>query len=226
MAIFCEQAAHGTSVYCRLGHPDGAGLRAGNGVGCRRMAGLEVRVGIQSHGQGLETTLAQVAARGAGRAGRAGAGAAWRHGDHAVFHRAPGGRAAWSWAGRRGRGGLHGTGRRGSQASAPICCRSTRRMSWSLRTRCAARSAACRSRRVARTWYLRPQDLPDSVNTGGLEVTAGYEGPARQRHVQLRRACLRPFSVDTESGDVRLLDYAICEDGRRAGEPADRGRAR
>ena len=44
-----------------------------------------------------------------------------------------------------------------------------------------------RSAEVARTWYLRPQDLPYDVHAGGLEATAGYKTRARFRHVQLCR---------------------------------------
>src|SRR5205823_8672299 len=28
---------------------------------------------------------------------------------------------------------------------------------------------------IARTWYLRPQDLPGDIDPGGLEVTLGYK---------------------------------------------------
>ena len=59
-AIFCEQAAHGTTVYAGWGIPMVPGFEQA----VARMTpdgGLELRVGIQSHGQGLETTLAQVA---------------------------------------------------------------------------------------------------------------------------------------------------------------------
>src|SRR5262249_58600877 len=31
---------------------------------------------------------------------------------------------------------------------------------------------------IARAWYLRPQDLPNDVDPGGLEATIGYK-PAR-----------------------------------------------
>ena len=58
--IFCEQAAHGTTVYAGWGIPMVPGFEQA----VARMTpdgGLELRVGIQSHGQGLETTLAQVA---------------------------------------------------------------------------------------------------------------------------------------------------------------------
>src|SRR5262249_4948424 len=59
-AIYCEQAAHGTSVYYGWGipmvpgHEQCAARLTPDGV-------LELRIGAHSHGQGMETTLAQVA---------------------------------------------------------------------------------------------------------------------------------------------------------------------
>ncbi len=58
-SIFCEQGAHGTSVYYGWGIPMVPGFEQA----VARLTpdgGLELRVGIQSHGQGLETTLAQI----------------------------------------------------------------------------------------------------------------------------------------------------------------------
>ncbi len=60
LAIYCEQAAHGTSVYSGWGIP----MVPGHEQATARLTpdgGLELRVGVHSHGQGLETTLAQVA---------------------------------------------------------------------------------------------------------------------------------------------------------------------
>src|SRR6202020_2845125 len=60
VSIYCEQAAHGTSVYAGWGIP----MVPGHEQATARMTpdgGLELRVGVHSHGQGLETTLAQVA---------------------------------------------------------------------------------------------------------------------------------------------------------------------
>jgi carbon-monoxide dehydrogenase large subunit len=60
MSIYCEQAAHGTSVYAGWGIP----MVPGHEQATARMTpdgGLEIRVGVHSHGQGMETTLAQVA---------------------------------------------------------------------------------------------------------------------------------------------------------------------
>src|SRR3989442_5715056 len=60
VSIYCEQAAHGTSVYAGWGilmvpgHEQASARLTPDG-------GLELRVGVHSHGQGMETTMAQVA---------------------------------------------------------------------------------------------------------------------------------------------------------------------
>jgi carbon-monoxide dehydrogenase large subunit len=65
---------------------------------------------------------------------------------------------------------------------------------------------------VARTFYRRPQDLPDDAPGGGLEVTAGYKAQRDSGTFSYAaHACI--LEVDTQTGDVRILDYAICEDG-------------
>src|SRR5580698_2835401 len=60
LSIYCEQAAHGTSVYAGWGIPMVPGFEQAN-ARITPDGGLEIRVGVHSHGQGLETTLAQVA---------------------------------------------------------------------------------------------------------------------------------------------------------------------
>src|SRR5262249_916751 len=60
LSRYREQAAHGTSVYYGWGIP----MVPGHEQATARVTpdgGLELRVGVHSHGQGLETTLAQVA---------------------------------------------------------------------------------------------------------------------------------------------------------------------
>ena len=108
---------------------------------------------------------------------------------------------------------------RDSLALARICCR--RR----------GRSGACGEWSGHRAWrkcgasdrgsgahlYLRPQDLLADVAPGGLEGDLRLQSAARQRHVQLRSA-YRGGSVDTELGDIRILDYVICEYGGHAGQ--------
>ena len=60
LAIFCEQGAHGTSVYSGWGIPMVPGFEQAT-ARLTPDGGLELRVGVQSHGQSLETTLAQIA---------------------------------------------------------------------------------------------------------------------------------------------------------------------
>ena len=60
LSIFCEQGAHGTSVYSGWGIPMVPGFEQAT-ARLTPDGGLELRVGAQSHGQSLETTLAQVA---------------------------------------------------------------------------------------------------------------------------------------------------------------------
>ena len=62
LSIFCEQGAHGTSVYRGYGIPMVPGFEQSN-VRLTPDGGLEVRVGVHSHGQSLETTLAQIASQ-------------------------------------------------------------------------------------------------------------------------------------------------------------------
>src|SRR5919201_6408698 len=60
LAIYCEQAAHGTSVYAGWGIPMVPGYEQAT-ARLTPDGGLELRAGVHSQGQGLETTLAQVA---------------------------------------------------------------------------------------------------------------------------------------------------------------------
>jgi carbon-monoxide dehydrogenase large subunit len=209
MAIFCEQAAHGTSVYAGWGIPMVPGFEQAS-ARLSPDGGLEIRVGIQSHGQGLETTLAQVAHEVLGvKVARVRV----VHGDTAVTPYSTGtwgsrcmvmaggavAAACTELAGRIGRIGAHllqvdprdvvvgGGAVRGPAGSVSIA-------------------------EVARTFYRRPQDLPEDADGGGLEVTAGYRA-ARDSGTfsYAAHACI--VSVDTRSGEIALLDYAICEDG-------------
>jgi carbon-monoxide dehydrogenase large subunit len=65
---------------------------------------------------------------------------------------------------------------------------------------------------VARAWYLQPQTLPPDVDTGGLEVTAGYRaGSDAGTFSYAAHAAI--VAVDPETGHVELLDYVVVEDG-------------
>jgi carbon-monoxide dehydrogenase large subunit len=172
--------------------------------------GLELRVGIQSHGQGLETTLAQVGHEILGipidriRV---------VHGDTAITPYSTG-----TWGSRC----MVMAGGAVAEACGALAARIAPIGAHLLQVPASAATvgggvveAGGRSvpiAEVARTWYLRPQDLPDGLPGGGLEVTAGYKA-ARDSGTFSYAAHAALVSVDIETGDVRILDYAICEDG-------------
>ncbi|HUB13082.1 MAG TPA: xanthine dehydrogenase family protein molybdopterin-binding subunit [Acetobacteraceae bacterium] len=208
-SIFCEQAAHGTSVYAGWGIP----MIPGFEQAVARMTpdgGLELRVGIQSHGQGLETTLAQVAHEILGiplpviRV---------VHGDTAMTPYSTG-----TWGSRcmvMAGGAVAAACTELSARIARIGAHLLQAPADSVRVgngMVAGPSGEVAIADVARTWYLRPQDLPDDAAPGGLEVTSGYK-PLRDSGTFSYAAHAAVLEVDTELGDVRILDYAVCEDG-------------
>ena len=173
--VFCEQAAHGTSRLCRLGHPDGAGLRAGHGAPDPRWrSGTAGRHPQPRPGTGDDAGPGRP--RNARRAARP--DQAW---CTATPRRRPYSTGTWGsrcavmaggavaaacdeLAGRMKRIGAHAAAGRRRTTS-----RLARRRAWSRLT------ASVAVAEVARTWYRRPQDLPADVDPGGLEVTAGYK---------------------------------------------------
>ncbi|HTW68262.1 MAG TPA: xanthine dehydrogenase family protein molybdopterin-binding subunit [Acetobacteraceae bacterium] len=208
-SIFCEQAAHGTSVYAGWGIP----MIPGFEQAVARMTpdgGLELRVGIQSHGQGLETTLAQVAHEILGIPLPA---IRVVHGDTAMTPYSTG-----TWGSRcmvMAGGAVATACTELATRIARIGAHLLQAPSDSVRVGngiVAGPSAEVTIADVARTWYLRPQDLPDDVAPGGLEVTSGYK-PRRDSGTFSYAAHAAVVDVDTELGDVRILDYAVCEDG-------------
>jgi len=171
---------------------------------------LELRVGIQSHGQGLETTLAQVAHT---ILGVPVARVRVVHGDTAMTPYSTGtwgsrcmvmaggavAAACTELAGRIAAIGAHLL--QAEPGDVTVADGEVRGPAGSV-------SIA----EVARTFYRRPQDLPDGANGGGLEVTSGYRA-VRDSGTFSYAAHACTVAVDTATGDVRILDYAICEDG-------------
>jgi carbon-monoxide dehydrogenase large subunit len=208
-AIYCEQAAHGTSVYAGWGIPMVPGHEQANA----RMTpdgGLELRIGAQSHGQGLETTLSQVANEILGIA----------HEKIKVVH----GDTAYT---------PYSTGTWGSRcmvmsggAVAEACDQLAERVRAiaAKMLQCSPGEIALKDgmatgpsgglsiKEIAFIWYRRPQDLPPDVNPAGLEVTAGYK-PKRDSGTFSYGAHAALVAVDTMTGEVEILDYVIVEDG-------------
>lgn len=209
VSIFCEQAAHGTSVYHGWGIP----MVPGYEQAIARLTpdgGLEIRVGIQSHGQGLETTLAQVAHEVLGIDI---ARIRVVHGDTGMTPYSTG-----TWGSRC----MVMAGGAVAAACQELALRIRRIGAHLLQVPpdqarvgggvVIAGLASVLIADVARTWYLRPQELPPDVASGGLEVTTGYRA-RRDTGTFSYAAHAVVVEVDTEMGDVRILDYAICEDG-------------
>ncbi len=208
-SIYAEQAGHGTSVYAAWGVPFVPGHEM-----CQARftpdGGLEVKVGSQSHGQGHETTLSQVA--------HAILGVPHErikvvHGDTA---QTPYSTGTWGSRCMIMAGG----------AVAAACDQLAERVKHIGAKLIQARSDDVRLENgevigpsgrvsvaeIARTWYRRPQDLPADVDPGGLEVTAGYKAK-RDTGTFSYAAHAAVVAVDTETGEVEILDYVIVEDG-------------
>ena len=204
ISIFSEQTAHGTTAdgkrralyeqaFARL-TPDGR---------------LEVRLGIQSIGQGLETTLAQVAGDCLGIDP---ADVQVRLGDTEL---SPYSSGAWGSRGMVWAGG----------ATARTCRELARRVATigAALLQTDVNSVILRNGGVfgpkasvslydiARAFYLAPADLPGDTDPHGLEVTQGYS-PKRLTGIHTGSAHAAMVAVDPETGGVEILDYVVAED--------------
>jgi carbon-monoxide dehydrogenase large subunit len=209
LSVYCEQAAHGTSVYAGWGIPMVPGFEQATA----RMTpdgGLEIRVGVHSHGQGLETTLAQVAHE---ILGIDTARVRVIHGDTALTPYSTG---TWGSRSMVMAGGAVGT------ACAEIAERAKRIGAKLLQLdpglvflrdgRVCGPTSSIGLSEIAHTWYRRPQDLPGDVDPAGLESTSGYK-PQRDSGTFSYAVHAVTVAVDVDLGDVELLDYVIVEDG-------------
>ncbi len=209
LSIYCEQAAHGTSVYSGWGIPMVPGFEQA-GARFTPDGGLELRVGAHSHGQGLETTLAQVAHE---ILGVPVAHTRLVHGDTAMTPYSTG-----SWGSRV----MVMAGGAVATACTELAERARRIGAHLLQADLAdVRVADGRVigptgdiplSKIAHIWYRRPQDLPPGVDAGGLEVTAGYK-PVRDSGTFSYAAHAVVLAVDPALGAVEILDYVIVEDG-------------
>jgi aerobic carbon-monoxide dehydrogenase large subunit len=208
-SIFCEQAAHGTSVYAGWGIP----MVPGHEQATARLTpdgGLELRVGAHSHGQGHETTLAQVANEILGIDPDA---VKVVHGDTAYTPYSTG-----TWGSRcmvMGGGAVARACQEIARRAARIGASLLQADEGEVQVRDDAvvgPSGSVTLGEIARVWYLRPQDLPADVHPGGLEVTAGYK-PARDSGSFSYATHAAVVAVDPDTGAVEILDYVVVEDG-------------
>ena len=215
LSIYCEQGAHGTSVYSGWGIP----MIPGHEQATARVTpdgGLELRTGVHSHGQSMETTLPQIAHE---ILGIETAKIKLVHGDTEYTPYSTG-----TWGSRSAvmAGGAV------SRASHEIAGLIKGIGAHLLQTDVANVKLAGGSvvgpagsvtvKEVAHTWYRRPQDLPASVDPRGLETTIGYK-PVRDSGTFSYAAHIAVVAVDPEMGDIEILDYVIVEDGGKLINP-------
>ena len=211
VAVYCEQAAHGTSVYYGWGIP----MVPGHEQCFARLTPdgmLELRIGAHSHGQSLETTLAQVAHETLGVDPEH---VRVIHGDTALTPYSTG-----TWGSRC----MVMSGGAVAAACTDIAQRVKHIAGHLLGARpedlelCDGEVGLERSDKrmtlaeVAHTWYRQPQLLPPDVHTSGLETVVGYKAAVDTGTFSY--ACHAvALAVDVETGEVEILDYVIAEDG-------------
>jgi carbon-monoxide dehydrogenase large subunit len=210
-AIYCEQAAHGTSVYHGWGIP----MVPGHEACCARLTPdgvLELRIGAHSHGQGMETTLAQVACTVLGIDESM---VRLVHGDTGMSPYSTG-----TWGSRCAvmSGGAVATAckalavrvRHIAAALLQVPADGLLLAAGTVHDPQSGNTLALAE--VAHAWYRQPQRMPADVDPGGLEVAVGYKAQ-RDTGTFSYAAHACAVAIDLELGSVELLDYAICEDG-------------
>ncbi len=209
LSIFCEQAAHGTSIYSGWGIP----MVPGYEQAFARVSpdgSLDLKVGVQSHGQSLETTLAQIANE---ILGIKVSDVRVIHGDTAETPYSTG-----TWGSRCA---VMAGGAVASACDVLLARLKTigghllQESPENLKVNdggLSGKSGSISIADIARVWYKKPQDLPAAVNTGGLEVTEGYRPPTDNGTFSYAaHGCV--VEVDLETGETKILKYSIVEDG-------------
>lgn len=208
VATYTEQSAHGTSVFAAWGTPVIPGFDQAT-VRITPDGGLEVRVGVHSHGQGMETTFAQIAHEILGiDINRTKV----MHGDTGQTPFSTG-----TYASRA----LVMSGGAVSQA----CKRLTPRilhigahMLGTTTDQVVLREGAVRFGErsvsigeIANAWYINPQKLPADADISGLETTVGYK-PKVDTGAFTYASHAAVVAVDPGTGGIEILDYVVVED--------------
>ncbi len=209
LSVFCEQGAHGTSVYHGWGIPMVPG-REPAGVKLTPDGVLEIRAGVHSHGQGMETTLAQIANQVLGLELNL---IRVTLGDTGTTPYSTG-----TWGSRS----IVMAGSAVGQACKILQARLLNIAAWTLKEdietvqwkghAAVGLNGSVDLTELANIWYLKPQLLPSDVDAQGLEVVTTYQ--AQRDTGTFSYACHAvAVAVDPADGKVELLDYVIIEDG-------------
>jgi aerobic carbon-monoxide dehydrogenase large subunit len=207
-ANYIEMTAHGTALFAAAGYPFAPGYEQA-AVRFTPDGGLEVRCGVHSHGQGMETTLAQIAHEVLGVPL---AGIAVVLGDTALTPYSTGTYASRSITMAGG-------------AVARACRKLQGRMVMigAHLLQCAPADVSLRDgsffgpsgdisvRDVAVTWYMHPQLLPAGADPGGMEVTEGFKPKTDTGQYSYGTHAV-VVEIDRDLGTVDFLDYVIVED--------------
>ncbi len=207
-ATYTEQSAHGTSVFATWGLPVIPGYDQAM-VKLTADGGLEVRVGVHSHGQGMETSFAQIANDVLGVPVER---IRVVHGDT--------GQTPFSTGTYASRSTVMSGG-----AVAVACKELLPRVQAIaghlmgvdahavslLEGRAWAGEKSVTLADVGKAWYLAPQELPANVNLGGLEVSRAYK-PRVDTGAFSYSSQAAVVAVDTDTGEVEILDYVVVED--------------
>lgn len=209
LSFFVEQGAHGTSVLASWGRPIVPGYEQAN-VKLTADGDVEIHVGTHSHGQGHETTYAQVAYEILGV-----------NFDKIKVVQGDTLYTPYSTSTWGSRSMVYGGGAV-ANASRLLAKRAAHIGAWLLQTDVAnvrvadgkiiAGNSSVTLREVARAWYLQPQNLPPNIDTGGLDVTAGYRAE-RDSGTFTYAAHAAVVAVDPATGTIEILDYVVVEDG-------------
>ncbi len=209
-AAFYEQTAYGTGPfgYSAWGIELVPGMEMAT-VKLTADGGLWASVGIQSHGQGLETSLAQVAASELGIDPDR---VAIRHGDTATAYAGTGTYASRSIV------VAGGAVAQGCRLLAPRLARIGAHL---LQARVEDVTVAAAAvigpggsvsfAEIAEAFYHHPENLPDDTDRDGLTVTAGYNDKVHGGVFGFG-AHGAVIALDPETGRIEILDYAIVDD--------------
>ncbi len=214
-ATYTEQSAHGSKVFAQWGLALVPGYDEAR-IKLTPDGGVEVRVGIQSIGQGLQTTLAQVASEILSIPV-----------DRIRVLMGDTGTTPYSYGAFASRGIVMAGG---------AVSRAAEALAERIRVM-AARALDCTPEQVrleddrvhgpngslsfaevGHIWYLRPDELPEGDRHGGLEVTEAYR-PKTDHGVFSYASHAVVVAVDPRTGKVELLDYVIVEDAGKVVNP-------
>lgn len=213
-AAYTEQTAHGADEWAKRGLPVVFGFEAAT-VTLDPGGGLTIDVGIQSHGQGLETTLAQVATEVLGIPPEQ---VTVRHGDTAVAPYGMGTFASRSMV--MAGGAVHGACERLIErirtVGAALLGDDVDATSF-VDGRVHGPSGTVDLRTVADAAHLHVERLPADVEPG-LQASFRYRPSVGSGTFSSSTHAAR-VEVDLDTGRVRVRDYVVVEDCGRVVNP-------